>query len=89
MNFEEIDKVYPDTKAGVLSLLREESTFNIPESDDDVEVECDGFVKGVWSVKLDPDLNDGDSIVIVYLAGYTDPWGTKRIENDWESGSST
>ena len=83
----EQEKVYPDSKEGVLSLLREESTINIPEDNNKVSVESDPHVEGVWKVDIDPKINDDENVVIVYLAGYIDPWGRKRIVNDWETGN--
>ena len=80
------EKVYPDSKSGVLDLLREETTINIPEDNNQITVESDPCVEGVWKVDLDPKINDDDNVVIVYLAGYVDPWGMKRIVNDWETG---
>ena len=82
----EQEKVYPDSKEGVLALLREESTINIPEDNNKVSVKPDPHVEGVWKVDIDPKVNDGENVVIAYLAGYTDPWGSKRIVNDWETG---
>ena len=82
------EKVYPDSKVGVLSLLREESTINIPEDDNQITVEADPYVAGVWKVDIDPKTNDEDNVVIVYLAGYPDPWGNKRDVNDWECGTT-
>ena len=61
-------KVYPDSKSGVLDLLREESTLNIPEDNNQITVESDPYVEGVWKVDLDPKTNDDDNVVIVYLA---------------------
>ena len=84
----EQEKVYPDSKAGALSLLREESTINIPEDNDQISVESDPHVEGVWKVDIDPKTNEDDNVVIVYLAGYVDPWGRKRMFNDWESGNT-
>ena len=81
-------KVYPDSKVGVLSLLREESTINIPEDDNQITAEADPYVAGVWKVDIDPKTNDEDNVVIVYLAGYPDPWGSKRDINDWECGNT-
>ena len=80
------EKVYPDTKTGVLNLLREETTINIPEDNDQITVEPDPEVEGVWKVDIDPKTNDGDNVVIIELAGYVDPWGRKRIVNDWGTG---
>ena len=81
-----MEKVYPNSKEGTLSLLREESTINLPEDNNNINVESDPCVEGVWKVDIDPKTNDEDNVVIVYLAGYVDPWGMKRIVNDWESG---
>ena len=80
------EKVYPDSKSGVLALLREETTINIPEDNDKISVESDPDVEGVWKVDIDPQMNDEDNVVIVELAGYVDPWGRKRIVNDWATG---
>ncbi|MAJ90030.1 MAG: hypothetical protein CMD08_01995 [Flavobacteriales bacterium] len=81
------EKVFPDSKAGVLDLLREESNINMPEDNNQVNVVPDPWVEGVWKVDIDPKINDGDNVAIVYLAGYADPWGIKRIVNDWELGN--
>ena len=81
------EKVYPNSKVGVLSLLREESNINMPEDNNQINVVSDPSVEGVWKVDIDPKINDGDNVVIVELAGYVDPWGIKRIVNDWELGN--
>ena len=80
------EKVYPDSKSGVLALLREETTINIPEDNNQITVQSDPVVEGVWKIDIDPKKNDEDTVVIVYLAGYVDPWGMKRDVNDWETG---
>ena len=81
-----MEKIYPDSKEGTLALLREESTINLSEDNNNINVESDPCVEGVWKVEIDPETNDDDNVVIVYLAGYVNPWGMKRIVNDWESG---
>ncbi len=80
------EKVYPDSKSGVLALLREETTINIPEDNNQITVQSDPVVEGVWKIDIDPKKNNEDNVVIVYLAGYVDPWGMKRDVNDWETG---
>ena len=80
------EKVYPDSKSGVLALLREETTINIPEDNNQITVQPDPVVEGVWKIYIDPKTNDEDNVVIVELAGYSDPWGRKRITNDWATG---
>ena len=80
------EKVYPDSKSGVLALLREETTINIPEDNNQITVQSDPVVEGVWKIDIDPKKNDEDNVVIVYLAGYVDPWGMKGDVNDWETG---
>lgn len=80
------EKVYPDSKSGVLALLREETNINIPEDNNQITVQSDPVVEGVWKIDIDPKKNDQDNVVIVYLAGYVDPWGMKRDVNDWETG---
>ena len=82
-----MEKVYPNSKIGTLNLLRKESNINMPEDNDQINVVPDPYVEGVWKVDIDPKINDGDNVVIVYLAGYVDPWGRKRIVNDWELGN--
>ena len=77
-------KVYPDTKEGVLSCLREESTLVIPNNNLEIEVEADPYVSGVWKVFLDPQQKEECDFAVVYLAGYRDSWGDKREFNDWE-----
>lgn len=77
-------KIFPDTKEGVLSCLREESTLIIPSNDLEIEVEADPYVPGVWKVFLDPQPKEECEFAVVYLAGYRDPWGDKREFNDWE-----
>jgi len=69
-------KVYPDTKAGVIEMLKADSCFVIPENP---KVKRDPQVQGVWKIWLD------GGCAIVYLAGYDDPWGNTRKENDFES----
>ena len=80
------EKVYNDSKEGVLSLLRDETTVNIPEDNNQITADPDPCVEGVWKVDIDPKTNNEDNVVIVYLAGYVNPWGMKRIVNEWETG---
>ena len=81
-----MEKIYPDTKEGALALLREESSINIYDDNNKINATSDPYVEGVWRIELDPKKNDGNNVVIVYLAGYVDPWKRKRIINDWEEG---
>ena len=81
-------KKYSDTKEGVLNCLREESTIELPDDNNEIVVEPDPCVEGVWKVNLDPNWNDGDDTVIVYLSGFKDPFGDIREFNDWETGTS-
>lgn len=67
---------YPDTSAGALQYLKDDSKgLNLTGA----KVFPDPVVHGVWGV----DLTDGRR-VIVYLAGYPDPWGESRKYNDFE-----
>lgn len=81
-------KKYNDTKEGALSCLRDESTIELPDDNNKIVVEPDPHVEGVWKVDIDPKINDGDNIVIVYLSGFKDPFGVIREFNDWETGTS-
>lgn len=82
----EFDKIYPDTVSGVLELLRDETSVKLPASG--VRVEPDSFDSGVWKVSLDPAYNEGCDTIVVYLAGYSDRLGRRRVINDWELGNS-
>ncbi len=81
-------KKYNDTKEGALNCLRDESTIELPDDNNKIVVEPDPCVEGVWKVNLDPNWNDGDDTVIVYLSGFKDPFGVIREFNDWETGTS-
>lgn len=67
--------VYPDTRAGALGALAWMSNLKLRGA----RAFPDPVVEGVWGV----DLKDGRR-AIVYLAGYKDPWGTRRTHNDFE-----
>lgn len=77
-------KKYPDTLAGAVACLREESTLVLA---DEPTGQPDPQVEGVWLVNLDEDANDGNNAAIVYLGGYADPWGNLREDNDFEVGT--
>jgi hypothetical protein len=70
-------KRYSDTRAGVLQYLRDDSSLDLRPTNIR-SVSIDNQVEGVWEVML------SDCQVIVYLAGYKDPWGRTRTENDFE-----
>ena len=77
-------KIFPDTKEGVLSCLREASTLVIPTSNLVIEAEADPYISGVWKVFLKSQPKEECKFAVVYLAGYRDSWGDKREFNDWE-----
>ena len=72
-----ITHVYPDTRAGVLAYL--EQAHGTPQDLAQAIVWPDPEVRGVWKVRLVSGIE-----VIVYLAGYPDPWGVLREHNDHE-----
>lgn len=78
-----VTHVYPDSRGGVLMMLKENTTFPITG---DERAEADPAVDGVWLVHLTQPLPEDDTVVVAYLAGYRDPWGRIREHNDFESG---
>jgi hypothetical protein len=82
---EGIDTKYPDTTDGVISFANDFYGKNFVRLLDlpTCKFIPDPSVEGVWAI---------DSIAsgyrcIVYLAGYKDPWGQIRPQNDAEEGS--
>ena len=77
-------KIYPDTIYGVEAMLAEHCTLDIKGA----TYQADPQVLGVWLITLDiEDPKVGQEVdIIVYLAGYPDPWGDKREHNDFECG---
>lgn len=75
-------KRYPDTRAGAIQYLRDESSLDLRPTNIR-SVSPDQQVEGVWEVML------SDTQVIVYLAGYRDVWNRTRTENDFETANLT
>lgn len=71
-------KVYPDSPEGVQAFLTDFTTISVYDMEHSM-VASDPEVSGVWQV-LFPD----KSHAIIYLAGYPDPYGNVRSENDFE-----
>ena len=69
-------QLYPDTAAGALACLRDDSRLKLAGA----TAEPDPAVKGVWRVTT-----AGGLRAIVYLAGYRDPFGDVRVTNDFET----
>lgn len=67
--------IYPDTEAGAIQCLADDSSLDTTGA----TAVPDWSVEGVWKVIL----KDGRA-VIVYLAGYKDPWKNIRECNDFE-----
>lgn len=78
-----VDKKYPDSKEGAVQMLRDDTRLKLS---DKPRGRSDPYVEGVWLISLDPTENDGNDCVIVYLAGYRDPFGRIRERNDFECG---
>jgi len=77
---------YPDTARGVQQMLVKDSTLSNKDLEGAVFTP-DPWVKGVWKVQLARVADDGweTTAVIAYLAGYPDPWGDIRDDNDFEA----
>jgi hypothetical protein len=69
-------KKYPDTAAGAIAFLKDESTLDLKGA----KGKADPSVAGVWQITT----NSGQR-TIVYLAGYKDPFGKLRSYNDFET----
>ena len=67
--------MYPDTPDGAIACLKELSILDL----DHASAVPDPVVDGVWLVKLANGVK-----VIVYLAGYKDPFGKIRQIDDFE-----
>jgi hypothetical protein len=72
-------KKYPDTMAGALEFLKDESTFDLRGAVGKMD-----SVEGVWLITM-PLTHEA---AIVYLAGYKDPFGKIREHNDFEKVES-
>lgn len=70
--------LYPDTKAGAIECLKNESTYDMTQVR---QVKADPYYEGVWAV----DLYSGTR-VIVYLRGYGD--NKDKTYNDFEEGEA-
>jgi hypothetical protein len=78
-----MDTVYPDTKEGVIDCLKEMS--NLTANDfKHARYIPDPEVQGVWKVDCSATVKHEDHTLIVYLAGYPNPWGNIRKMNDFE-----
>jgi len=80
------DKKYRDSLKGAVQMLRDMSTLKLTETPTG---RPDPQVDGVWQIDLEPMWNDGSDCAIVYLMGYSDPWGHPRETNDFEMGVKT
>lgn len=76
--FREVTPNYPDTPAGALAYLSEDSTLDLT----DAVCSADPAVDGVWMVETPND--PAVSYAIVYLAGYREPLGRLRECDDFE-----
>lgn len=76
--------VYPDTADGFLAMLNADSMLTLRRADCRV-IEADPQVAGVWRLELLKPQH-GVVEVIGYLAGYPDPFGRTRTDNDFEKG---
>lgn len=74
-------KKYPDTKAGVKELIKDQGSAWAKKNIDAAKIFPDPQVDGVWVI----DFKNGTR-VIVYLAGYKSPTGKIRTHNDIEEG---
>ncbi len=72
------EKKYPDSAEGAIACLTELSTYKTKGA----TVRPDPSVQGVWQVTMPAEQGRR---AIVYLAGYRDPWGKVRPNNDFES----
>jgi hypothetical protein len=70
-------KQYPDTSAGALAYLGEDSTLDL----EGATARPDPAVEGVWEVTMPA---ENGRRAIVYLAGFRTPWGEARLWNDFE-----
>ena len=76
------EKVYPNSSRGAKEMLSDLSTWDTTEA----KAIPDPEVEGVWLVKniFGKDDPSQTGQAIVYLAGYRDPWGEIRKDNDFE-----
>lgn len=73
-------QVYPDTRDGVLQMLKDNADLEVVAFLKDARVWRDPSVQGVWLIELD----DKKRRVVAYLAGYRDAMARRRNENDFE-----
>ena len=77
-------KQYPDTVEGCKEFVAYESVFVVTP---DTKFEADPFVEGVWRVSnLSAKTNKEKHTIVLYMAGYNDPWKRRRPDNDFEEG---
>jgi hypothetical protein len=78
-------KSHPDSPEGAIAFLRAETGFLDGVEDESLVVDADPWLRGVWKIqRIDPSDRSGSFEVVVYLAGYPDPWGNLRTANDCE-----
>jgi len=75
-----VDAIYPDSIQGVQQALKTIANTDIIQHFDRAHWIPDPQVEGVWQGTAE----DGARI-IVYQAGYCDPWGNIRKDNDFET----
>lgn len=80
----EDEKIFPNTPAGAIEALKFMADKGFLKELDlkSVKVKRDPSVEGVWAI----DSLKAGIRVIVYLAGYKDPYKQKRELNDFEEG---
>jgi hypothetical protein len=75
-----MDTIYPDTEAGVLDCLKEMTISDLTNA----KCTPDPVVQGIWKVYCPNIEPEDERTLIVYLAGYPNPFGIKRNTNDFE-----
>lgn len=77
---------FSDTSHGAVNCLLSMANANI-KLDNIKAAYPDPQVEGVWEILFKKPLRDGSTKAIVYMAGYREPYGNIRVENDFETGT--
>lgn len=71
---------YNDTKSGCIEFIKKESLLKITKNSNFYP---DPSVEGVWKI-TNLKCSWGVTTAIIYMAGYKNPWGKIRNDNDFE-----
>jgi len=79
-------KLYTDSIEGCKDFVKHETVYKL---DKNTKFEADPYVEGVWRISdlkcvSNHSHHRENHTIIIYMAGYKDPWGQLRESNDFE-----